>query len=430
MKTAVIRTAAVSAVLALFVAPLAQATSAANLTTVNNAVAYLKTQQAADGHIGGPGSDTGWSAVALAATGLDLDSVKTSGGTSLRAFLQTHAPADLDKATDWERSIIAITAGGDNPYDFGGVNYVAKVKTYVNSGQLGLTTASNDDYFGLIALLASHTSTSDSLVKSELAYILTQQRSDGGFSYSTDIANGSDTNDTAAAIMALHAAQTAGLGSADVTSALTDAKAYLLGTQNTDGGFPFDPLTPPDWGGPVSDGSSTSWVLMALNALGASSSTAGLAAQTYLRTLPLADGSFPSYTPGKGDVLDTAPAVTALAGGKYPLNVFDGTVPQEAEVPIVVGPHGTPTPTPNAQSTPTPSPTPAGAVLGDAVAPTPTPAPAPSLGKVLGATALPAVGEVSNLILLEIALGISLLSGAVIYLLQRRRRFAKVRVRK
>jgi hypothetical protein len=197
-------------------------------------------------------------------------------------------------------------------------------------------------------LLAARVASNDPLVKQELAYTLTQQRADGGFSYSTDPSIGSDTNDTAAAIMALSSAQGANLGSAAVAKAIASAKSYELASQNTDGGFPYDPLTPIAWGGPVSDGSSTSWALMALTSLGDTNSAQSTKAQAYLRSLPLADGSFPSWQPAIGDVFDTAPAITALAGGTYPLRTYQGTVPTPAPSPTV---------------------TPAGAVLGAQASP-------------------------------------------------------------
>jgi prenyltransferase beta subunit len=421
VKAILIKSGIMSAALALLIVPAAQATSLANQSTVDNGVAYLKAQQNVDGHIGAYSSDTGWSAVALASAGNDLDAVKTTGGISLLAYLKAHAPSAPDnKATDWERSIIAITAAGQNPYDFGGINYIAQLKNFVNGGQIGLTTALNDDFFGLMALLAGRVSSSDSSVTNELAYVLASQHADGGFSYSTDSTIGSDTNDTAAAVMALKAAQNAGLGSALVSAAVTSARAYLLGTQNVDGGFPYDPLTPIAWGGPVSDGSSTSWVLMSLTSLGEGNSTAGANAQAYLRSLPLVDGSFPSWQPTVGDVFDTAPAVTALAGGQYPLYVYDGAVPEVVQ-------DETPTPTPTNEVIPTPTATP---VISAAATPTPTPTPAvlgastakTGTGSVLGSSTLPVVGTVHNSSIVFVALLIALATGIAIRVRQLRLR--------
>ncbi len=400
-------------VLALALAPAenAFAISADNQTPVANGAAYLQTQQAADGHIGASASETGWSAVALSAAGFDLSTVHTSGGTSLRAHLAANAPGAAAAATDWERSIIAITADGQNPYNFGGTDYVAHLKTFAASGQIGSATAVNDDLFGLIALSAARDSLSDTVLTDALAFVLAAQHADGGFSYTTDPATGSDTNDTAAAIMALKALQNAGLASTAVTTALTNATSYLLGTQNADGGFPYDPLTPPAWGGPVSDVSSTSWVVMAFDALGQANAPAGTNAQAYIRAAQSADGSFPYQAPAAGDVFDTTPAVTALAGGQFPLSVYAGLLPGQGDDINLQSRSPSPSPSPSPSVTPTPSPTPAGSVLGASTTP-----PASATGTVLGSSTLPAVGVVSNLILLLMAAVIAALTGLAVRL--------------
>lgn len=419
MKTLLIRSVLLSGAITLTLSPYAFATSAINQTSVSHGAAYLATQQAASGKIGSTISDSGWSAVALAASGLNLSTVKTAGGTSLRDYLAANPPASNAAATDWERSIIALTADGQNPYSFGGVNYVTGLRSFVNGGQIGSPTAVNDDLFGLIALMAARVDTGDPVVSQELSYVLSAQRADGGFSYTTDTTVGSDTNDTAAAVMALVAARNAGLGTSSLNSALTDAKQYLLGTQNKDGGFPYDPLTPISWGGPVSDVSSTSWVLMGLTALSDDSTAAGLDAASFIRAAQNGDGSFPYQAPAAGDVLDSAPAVTALAGGQYPLHIFAGEVPTGT----AAAPTPSPTPTGAGAASPSPTATPApavtsGTVLGAATAAAPSPGPAVASDSVLGASTLPVTGAVSNLLLLGLAFVIATATGFAVRLRQ------------
>jgi len=407
VKAVIVRSALLSGVLALSFAPLAQATSSVNQTAVDNGITFLNTKVAADGHVGASASETGWSAIAYAAAGSTYDTVQTAGGTDLLTYLMANPPSAAASATDWERSILAITADHHNPYNFGGTDYVAKLKTFVSAGQIGSATASNDDYFGLMALMAAGIDPADSVAANEITYILGQQKADGGFSYSTDPSLGSDVDDTAAALMALEAAKFAGQNQNAFDAAVAKATAYMLGTQNADGGFPYDPLTPPAWGGPVSNVSTTSWVVMALTALGQDSGTPYDDAQAYIRGAQNADGSFPYEAPAAGDVFDTAPAVTALAGGTYPFKVYNGVIPDQDPV-------ASPTPTP----TPTPMPTPTPDVLGASIAPTPTPTPA-----VLGASTgvLPTVGELSNYLLLLMALAIATAAGVAVYLRQRRR---------
>ena len=127
-----------SAVLAAAIssAPFASvfAVAAANQTAVANGVSYLRTQQAADGHISSAfAGDSGWSAIAFAAAGISLDGVQAPGGASLRDFLAANPPTAASPATDWERSILAITADNQNPYNFGGVNYVENLRAKITS---------------------------------------------------------------------------------------------------------------------------------------------------------------------------------------------------------------------------------------------------------------------------------------------------------
>jgi len=412
VKAVLVRSAVLSAALTFALSPFAFAVNAANQTAVDNGGAYLAGLQAADGHIGNaPAGDTDWSAVALAAAGRDLGTVQTAGGTSLRAYLAGHVPGASATPNDWARGIIAITADGQNPYDFGGTNYVAKLKSFATGHQLGSATDTNDDFFGLIALAAARVPNTDPVLADEVAAVLSYQHADGGFTYTTGPATGSDVDDTAAAITALRAAQASGAGTAAVATALAAAQSYVMPLQHADGGFPFNPAFGPD-----SNVSSSAWTLIALNALGLGDATAGAAAQGYLSSQQLPDGSFPSsFTPGVGDIFDTTPAVTALAGATWPAKIYAGALP------VVQDPTPSPSPSPSVSPSPTPSatpsPAPAGIVLGASATPTPT----PTTGSVLGASTLPAVGEVANLTLLLIAFAFASTAGLAVYLRQRRR---------
>lgn len=366
----------------LLVAPLAaQATTAANQGAVASGLAYLTSQQQADGQIAGFSGINPWALMAYTATG--------QGNANLRSYLVTHAPAANASATDWEKAILAITADHQNPYTFGGTNYVASLKALHHDGQIGSLSAVNDDAFGVLALVAARVPVADSALVDAVSFVLAHQHADGGFSYSTDVATGSDVDDTAAIIMALRAAQAAGVNQAGLAGAIVNARAYMLATQNEDGGFPYDPLTPPDWGGPASNVSTTSWVIMALQSLGEGGTTASTDAQAFVRSAQQNDGSFP-YQSGAGDTFDTAYAVAALAGSTWPQAIYDGPLP------AVTSP--SPSPSPSLSPSPTP-----GSVLGAADT-TGTP----------GAT-LPSVGTWANAAILLLGAVISIVAGLWVY---------------
>jgi hypothetical protein len=149
---------------------------------------------------------------------------------------------------------------------------------------------------------------------------------------------------------------------------------------------------------------------MALAALGQDSTAASTDAQSYIRGTQAVDGSFPYQAPAPGDVFNTAPAVTALAGGTYPFKVYNGVIPEQNDPSPSPSPTPTASPTPTSTPSATPTPTPTPAVLGASTGPV-----TPSGG------VLPAVGELSNFLLILFALAIATAAGVAVHLRQRRR---------
>jgi hypothetical protein len=316
VKSLTLRAAALAGAIGLALLPTAALALPTNAAAVSAGLDYLDTQQQASGEISGFPGISHWSAMAYVAGGIDPDTVKLTGGTSLLDYLQANPPGAAATANDWSRSILAVVAADQNPYSFGSTDYVAGLKSKHTADQIGSATAVNDDMFGILALVASGVAPTDEALTDALAVVLANQRDNGGWSYSTDAAIGTDVDDTAAAVMALVAASDAGLTVPD--SAVAEAIAYILGTQNTDGGFPNDPLAPPEWGGPISNVGSSAWALMALTAVGDDDSTEGTDAQEYIRGAQNEDGSFPWSAPAPGDTYNSAMAVIALAGDTWP----------------------------------------------------------------------------------------------------------------
>ncbi len=311
MKLSTARAAVLAPLIVLALVPAAAlATSPVNQSAVDNGLGYLNSQQSPAGDIAGSPSINAWAAMAYAAAG--------PNNQSLLSYLQANPPAAGADAIVWERNILAITSAGQNPYSYGGTDYVA-----------GLKAKQPSDFLEAMALLAARTPKTDQDLTSAIAYIVSHQNADGGFSGSA----GSDTEDTALAVMSLEAAQQAGLTVG--ATVLAKAKDYMLGTQSQNGGFPYDSGNP--------NVTSTSFVLMALTTLGEGGSGQAGDAAGYLRSMQRPNGSFRHQAGSPGNTSDTAFAVLALADGKLPLHVFDGRVPGATPDPAIGSVLGTST---------------------------------------------------------------------------------------
>lgn len=266
---------------------------------VPSAVTYLKAQ-----------TQDAWVTQALAATSqtnIGTDHLKTVAGTL---------------ATDYAKTILAVAATNQNPATFGNIDYVAKLKTFYNNHQIGDASLINDDIWGLLALAAVKDTSAQEFIDAK-DYILNHQNTDGGWSYATT--GQSDTNDTAAAIIAL---VEAGVSSSD--SKITQAINYLKTAQNADGGFGYQP-------GNDSDSGSDAWVITALNKLNqnpASWSKGNNTPITHLQSLQDTDGGFWWVKPGTSDFNNkamTAYAVIALSNKSFPVGYYQSlgtTTPQ------------------------------------------------------------------------------------------------------
>lgn len=276
---------------------------------------YLSDNQNPDGSISGYGGESDWSAVAIEASGQAASDINASG-QSLADFLESDAPTAATPATSIERKIIAVSAIGGDTSSFGGVNYDELLLAQHTENQIGSATLLNDDIFGVIAVDASGNPSLNHMAQDGLNYFLSHQNSDGGFSYTTDTCAycGSDSNDTAAAIIAIYAAENLGL-TVNNSAAKGAALVYLLSTQLADGGFGYDIYSP-------SDGSSTAWALMALNTIGKSVAVQASQARDWLLRNQNADGgfSFGAYGISASDTFTTAHAITALLGSTWLLS--------------------------------------------------------------------------------------------------------------
>ncbi len=179
-----------------------------------------------------------------------------------------------------------------------------------DGNQLGSDEQLNDDFWGMLALSSIKQTENFTSIKN---FILNNQNSDGGWSWA--ISGNSDTNDTAAAIMALLETDL-NKDSSEIINALD----YLQDAQNDDGGFPYIKDS-------QSDGSSTAWVISALNKANINPETWEINSNnpiSFLESLEQSDGSYLWLASDQsGNILTTAYALIAVSGNSYPINHID-----------------------------------------------------------------------------------------------------------
>ncbi|UCG10269.1 MAG: hypothetical protein JSW30_06070, partial [Dehalococcoidia bacterium] len=277
---------------------------------ITSALNYLREAQQSTGSIGGFSVDA-WIVMAIAAAGEDPDDW-AAGTTSIIDYLSNNRASLGDIATDWARSVLAITAAGEDPTSFGGFDYVAKLKSYYESNQIGSTSLINDDFWGVLALISAGESQSSTIITNSVAFIKANQNSDGGWGLTPT--GDSDADNTAAAIMALIAA-----GESPTSTVIDTALDYLKTLQQSNGGF-------------ISEGFTNSgvdaWVINAIAAAGQSPvgdewQESGKNPIEHLLSLQDTDGAFKwTATQRSNPEWMTAYAIAALLGKPYPVAIF------------------------------------------------------------------------------------------------------------
>jgi len=208
------------------------------------------------------------------------------------------ANLSLSTANDYSKTILALTSVNENPYNYNSLNYLINLENFVNNNQIGETTLISDDFWGIMAFRSAGYDTNNTIIQNSKSYILDSQNVDGGFSYA--LGNESDTNDTAAAIMAL------------LDAGLTISSSEI-------------PNFPYNLGG-VSDSGSDAWVMAAFNKAGINPNSWQQGENTlfdHLETLYLEDGSYKWVSEdSSGSSMMTAYVALALSNGTYPVNYY------------------------------------------------------------------------------------------------------------
>lgn len=283
------------------------------------ALSYLRSRQDAQGSIEGTVTSA-WSAIAFGAWEQRPEAIKQAG----RSLLDGLAQAILTSATDLERHILALRAGGVNPRSWQSSDLVARLTTYFREGQIGEPALLNDDIFGVLAFLAAGEPADSSAVRSAVTFIIGHQHADGYWD-NLDV--------TAAAIQALRAYQQAG-GSLGVGEAVSRAREYLKRQQDEFGG----------WG---KNSASTAWGIQAIHALGENPAdwrlASGATPLTALLRYQNTNGGFGWQSAHDVSGFMTAYAAAALRGVPLPIiilateTVAASLIPTPALAPAVLG---------------------------------------------------------------------------------------------
>lgn len=232
--------AASAAAILLTAAPAAEAAGGAD---------YLRSRLTASGGFAEAGSSTPstsltqWAVMGLRAAGKDPNRWRLPGGRSPNSYLAAKARGWSD-AYQLARGILAVVALGRNPENYGGRDLIRALRAKrAPNGRYG--QFANSTYWAVLALRGARERVGDRTV----AYIRAQQRSNGGYSWTRTAPT--DTNDTAAAIMALRSA-----GARCSSRAVAGGLRYLTRVQRPSRGYPLLP-------GNTADSQSTAWAIQA-----------------------------------------------------------------------------------------------------------------------------------------------------------------------
>jgi hypothetical protein len=247
-------------------------------------VSFLQSNQGAGGGFAEPGGQADAGLTAWAVLGLRSAGASVPGAL---AYLQSHE-AGLQTTSDVALVALAEESLGAHPDAL-----LARIKAAEKpTGQVGETLGST--FWAVLALGAAP--------PGAVRFILAHQSKAGGWSWGVGLQ--ADSNDTAAALEALHVA---GVGGAPVVRAVK----FLLGFENKDGGFELTK-------GRGSDAQSTAWAIQGLLAAGRKPPHAAF---HYLGTMHRPDGSYRySAKYVTTPVWVTSQVLAALARKTFPLS--------------------------------------------------------------------------------------------------------------
>ena len=325
----------VAAAIVASAVPGTRAVSAERLTSARRGAQWIVDRQESNGAFFSPTQRVDQTGEALA--GVVAGGITGTPVAGALGYIRENGQAGATRAAFTGRIIAGIVAGGADPRAFGGVDYVAILRSQYD--QATGAFESSDVFSNLIAANGA-LAAGVALVPQAIAYIKSNECTGGGFSFANGCAAGPDTDTTALAVSVFVAA---GLASDAV---VTRARAFVLSRQNDDGGFGFSSGFPP------TSGDSTGLGLTVIAAIGEEAQSHpwrqadGDDPVLALLALQDAAGGFKfSSSDDEGNAFTTVNAIAGMAGLAYPIRA--AAAPPTAPTP-------TPTPTPDSEPEPTP----------------------------------------------------------------------------
>jgi len=180
------------------------ASAAPNLArraSLDATVRYLQEAQQANGGFGATGEPSqitsAWTAIALAAAGINPRSQRRPGGTDAFSYLVSHYRGGIDDSecapiactTAFERELMVVNASGSSPHDFGGVDLAGELLArkrsdgafpHVPGGQPGV----NDTIFAIFALAPIQEPAPQAAIGPAADWIESIQLANGGWAWS------------------------------------------------------------------------------------------------------------------------------------------------------------------------------------------------------------------------------------------------------
>ena len=288
---------------------------ASKAVSLRKGLAYLRTQQQADGGFGGFGvGDTLDVMNAIVAAGGQLTTFVSISGTTPISYLAAQTNYPKSSAAAAGKYLVGVVLGGGSPINFAGLNPVLSTTHFLSATTGRYGSSVWDQSWSILGLVAA----GETILPAQVQQLISITATGGGYGFvANDVSAQADS--TGLALMALHAA-----GVPVTSTVVQNSIAFLRQNQLADGGYGF---------GTVSDANTTGLALQGLAAYDeptdsltyAQVMTDGTTSRLILRTpvdailnLQQADGSFSSDF---GNLSPTAAALPGVAGRPLPLKV-------------------------------------------------------------------------------------------------------------
>lgn len=168
-----------------------------------------------------------WAVIGIVRSEIEADEFLETYKNNLKNYLEEkNGILSERKYTEYSRVILALTALGENPYDFYEFDLINPINNYENVVLQGI----NGAIWAILALDSNNYEENTEIRQMYIDYILSQQCLDGGFALSGDVA---DIDITGMVLQALSNYQ----NNEKVSKAIENALNCVSNMQNNDGSF-------------------------------------------------------------------------------------------------------------------------------------------------------------------------------------------------